>query len=175
MIPGLQTPIVYALGAVCVALAVGCGVQTVRMANAQRGEAQAIATLAKARASAEGAARIELESLREQAHEQSTKKQEALDAATFDAERARADAAAARGTADRLRRHAASLASACAAQSGAAPASAGSPAIATGDLLAYMFSRIDAAAGGIAEHADRSRIAGLACERISDSLSAARF
>ena len=36
---------------------------------------------------------------------------------------------------------------------------------AAGDLQILVLERIDSAAGVIAEHADRSRIAGLACER----------
>lgn len=164
--------ITYALGAGCVVLGTLCGLQTVRLAHANAETAQAEEALAHAVASAESAARIELERLREQAHAQSTKQQEALDAATLETERARAAAAAAGRAGDGLRRHAAKLASACAAQSGAAPASASAPASAPGDLLTDMLGRLDAAAGELAEYADRARIAGLACERVHDSLSA---
>jgi hypothetical protein len=166
--------ITYALGAGCVVLGTLCGLQTVRVAHAKAQTAQAREALAQAVASAESAAHIELERLREQAHAQSTKQQEALDAATLDTERARAAAAAAGRAADGLRSHAASLARACQAQPGAAPASASAPASAPGDLLADMLGRIDAAAGELAEYADRARIAGLACERIHDSLTPER-
>lgn len=166
--------VIYALGAGCIALAALCGLQTVRLANANAETAQAREALAQAVADAQAAARIELERLREQANEQSTKQQEALDAATIDTERARAAAAAAGRAADGLRRHAASLARACQAQPSAAPASASAPASAPGDLLADMLGRIDAAAGELAEYADRARIAGLACERVNDSLTLER-
>lgn len=163
--------ITYALGAGCVVLGTLCGLQTVRLAHANTETAQAREALAQAVADAQAAARLELERLREQAHTQSTKQQEAIDAATIDAERARAAADAAGRAGDGLRRHAAGLARDCQTQPGAAPASASAPASATGDLLADMLGRIDAAAGELAEYADRARIAGLACERVHDSLT----
>ena len=166
--------ITYALGAGCVVLGTLCVVQTVRLAHANAETAQASEALAQAVAEAQTAARLELERLREQAHAQSAKQQEAIDAATLDTERARAAAAAAGRAGDGLRRHAADLARDCQTQPRAAPASASAPASATGDLLADMLGRIDAAAGELAEYADRARIAGLACERVHDSLTLER-
>lgn len=85
------------------------------------------------------------------------------------AQRAAADA---RNAADRLRQRAQALASAasCTAQGPDAPASSAS-APAPGFVLADMLRWIDAAAGELAEYADRSRIAGAACERAYDSVS----
>jgi hypothetical protein len=39
-------------------------------------------------------------------------------------------------------------------------------------VLADVLSRIDAAAGELAAYADRSRVAGMACEAAYDSLAA---
>jgi hypothetical protein len=164
--------ITYALGAGCVVLGTLCGLQTVRLAHAHAETAQAREALAQAVADAQTAARLELERLREQAQVQSTKQQEVLDAATLETERAHAAAAAAGRAGDGLRRHAAGLARDCQTQPRAAPASASAPASAPGDLLAELLGRVDAAAGELAEYADRARIAGLACERLHDSLSA---
>jgi Tfp pilus assembly protein PilV len=81
-----------------------------------------------------------------------------------------ADAAAAAGRC--LRAHTARLLAACGGRSAedSAPAGPGAAASSTADLLAYVQRRLDAAAEGIARHADASRTAGLACERIGDSL-----
>lgn len=74
-----------------------------------------------------------------------------------------ADAAAADDAASRLRARVAKLSrrpSSCAGAAGGGDAT--DP---TRDLLAVMLSRIDEAAGGVAEFADRSRAAGLTCQR----------
>lgn len=73
-----------------------------------------------------------------------------------------ADAAAADDAAGRLRARVAELSRRPASCSGAA--AGGDTADAARDLLAVMLSRIDEAAGGIAEFADRSRVAGLTCQ-----------
>ncbi|CAB4158487.1 Protein of unknown function DUF2514 [uncultured Caudovirales phage] len=80
---------------------------------------------------------------------------------------ARSDAAAARGSSDRLQKRVADLLAARAAEAAkSCPAARASPpADATGDLLADLFGRLDAAAGELGEYADRARIAGQACER----------
>lgn len=74
-----------------------------------------------------------------------------------------ADAAAADDAASRLRARVAQLSrrpSSCAGASGG-----GQAADPARDLLAVMLSRLDEAAGGVAEFADRSRAAGLTCQR----------
>lgn len=74
-----------------------------------------------------------------------------------------ADAAAADGAASRMRARVAELSRRPASCAGSAGGSdSADPAR---DLLAVMLSRIDEAAGGVAEFADRSRAAGLTCQR----------
>ena len=73
-----------------------------------------------------------------------------------------ADAAAADDAASRLRARVAELSRRPARCPGAA--GRGEAADAARDLLAVMLSRLDEAAGGVAEFADRSRAAGLTCQ-----------
>lgn len=88
------------------------------------------------------------------------KQEEAVDEAQKQKERAVADARAARDMADRLRRRIDAF-----AQSGAAAAAgAGEAAGHAGLVCAKLFSAVDERAGALAELADESRIAGLACE-----------
>jgi len=79
-----------------------------------------------------------------------------------------ADAAAADDAAGRLRARVAQLSrrpASCAGSSGG-----GQAAEPARDLLAVMLSRIDEAAGGVAEFADRSRAAGLTCQVSYDAV-----
>jgi len=79
-----------------------------------------------------------------------------------------ADAAAADDAASRLRARVAQLSrrpASCAGSSGG-----GQAAEPARDLLAVMLSRIDEAAGGVAEFADRSRAAGLTCQVSYDAV-----
>ena len=79
-----------------------------------------------------------------------------------------ADAAAADDAASRLRARVAQLSRRPASCAGAAGGSdSADPAR---DLLAVMLSRIDEAAGGVAEFADRSRAAGLTCQFAYDAV-----
>ena len=81
-----------------------------------------------------------------------------------------ADAAAAGSAADRLRARVAELSrrpAACPVATGGGEAA--DPARL---VLADVLSRIDAAAGELAAHADRARVAGMACEAAYDSLAA---
>ena len=85
-------------------------------------------------------------------------------------ENLRADAAAAVVAADGLRAAAARYAARRCPAAPAGPASGGSPAIVPpdmrdGDRLLRVLGELDGAAGALAEHADRARAAGLACER----------
>jgi len=73
-----------------------------------------------------------------------------------------ADAAAADGAASRLRARVAQLSRRPASCPGAADG--GDTADPARNLLADMLGRLDEAAGGIAEFADRSRAAGLTCQ-----------
>lgn len=93
--------------------------------------------------------------------------QEALKSARGDADRARLES-------DRLRVAAKATSARCGARGGDPAAAAGSASEPTpGDLLAYLSSRLDEAAGGIATHADTARIEGRTCEALYDSLAAA--
>lgn len=80
-----------------------------------------------------------------------------------------ADAAAADDAAGRLRARVAELSRRPASCAGAADG--GEAADAARLVLADVLSRVDAAAGELAAYADRSRIAGAACEAAYDSLS----
>jgi len=79
-----------------------------------------------------------------------------------------ADAAAADAAASRLRNRVAELSRRPARCPGAA--AGGETTDPARDLLAVMLSRIDDAAGGIAEYADRARVAGAACEGAYDAV-----
>jgi hypothetical protein len=85
------------------------------------------------------------------------------------AARAAADGAVAAG--ERLRNQLAALRRSRSGP-GAATASGGPPADATVDLLERVQRGLDGAADSIARHADESRIAGKACERAYESLTA---
>lgn len=86
---------------------------------------------------------------------------------------AQLDAADARTAADRLRVRVAALLAARSAVTPASPAfaCAGPAAFDSGDLLADMFSRLDATAGELGEYADKARIAGESCQRAYDTVS----
>lgn len=79
-----------------------------------------------------------------------------------------ADAAAADDAASRLRARVAELSRRPASCAGAADG--GEATDPARDLLADMLSRIDEAAGGVAEFADRSRAAGLTCQVSYDAV-----
>lgn len=86
-----------------------------------------------------------------------------IDAVRRDADNARTVAERLRGEVERLAGHCTTGADPGASRSGQTTGT-------TGDLLAYVQQRIDEAAGTIAEFADRSRIAGLTCERVYNSI-----
>ena len=84
---------------------------------------------------------------------------------------AEADAAAARTAGQRLRAQLAALAADYRGATGNPGAAAsGTPADAAERVLADVQRRLDEAQDRVADFADRSRTAGLACERIHDSL-----
>ncbi|WP_051975366.1 DUF2514 family protein [Cupriavidus necator] len=95
---------------------------------------------------------------------------EIANAATKEAESARADARDADAAAERLRIRVAQLIAAARAGNTAA-AGTGSAAGDPLDVLANMFSRLDRRAGELAGYADSARIAGQACERSYDALT----
>ena len=77
-----------------------------------------------------------------------------------------ADVAAAGSAAERLRERVAELSRRPAACPGAGEG--GTAAGPAGMVLADVLSRVDAAAGELAAHADRARVAGMACEAAYD-------
>lgn len=97
---------------------------------------------------------------------------EVTENAQTEIDRARADAAAAHAAADSLRDQAQRLAAAAGKTcSNPSPAAAGKAAGSAGLVLADVLGRADDAAGELAAVLDRSRIAGLACERAYDALA----
>lgn len=147
--------------------------QTWRLATEQRDHAGTMAAHAEKIASLERAGReaVELARVEEQ------RRAEALQGIINETERnlaqARADAASAADAGQRLRTQLAAFTAGCrgsARHSGSA--STGATADSTGDLLADVQRRLDAAADGIARHADEARAAGAACERSYRALTA---
>lgn len=133
---------------------------TERAARATEREQAAAAALRQAQANAEETARrVRAQQEMQRAHDEKLAG-------------AQRDAAAARTAAGRLREQ---LAAYAAAHRGAAadPALAGERAAAASpvDLLADLLGRVEEAGRGMAEHADRARIAGQQCEAAYDSLS----
>lgn len=125
-----------------------------QIAQMQADQAQALtAAIQQARAE-EQRRQVAIEGIRKDAHEQ-------IAIAVADAAAADTAAVGLQQQVDRL------AARRCPASTAGSPAA--DPA---GDMLAIMFRRIDKRAGELAAHADRSRIAGLACEAAFDSLSA---
>ena len=111
----------------------------------------------------------------ELARAEELRRQAAINEVTTNAQteidRARADAAAAHAAADSLRDQAKRLAAAAGKTCGnPSPATAGKAAGSAGLVLADVLGRADDAAGELAAALDRSRIAGLACERAYDAL-----
>ena len=92
--------------------------------------------------------------------------------ATKHAEDARADARAAGGTADKLRARVAQLVAASRAASNSAAADSSQAAGDPLDVLADVLGRADKRAGDLAAYADATHIAGAACERAYDALTA---
>ena len=84
-----------------------------------------------------------------------------------EAEQARADARAAGDVSERLRARVAQLLA-----KHPATAAGGAPAQTTDELLAELFRRADRRAGILAQDLDAARVAGQACERAYDSLTA---
>lgn len=158
-----------------VALALGplLLMQTLRLADAQTAEAQAVATLNTERAASERQARVLSENYRtlEGNHREEIAKIGAAASAAIAA--ADSDAGRARNAAHGLQRDLATYITAhrAAAQ---ARAAAGHCTADTAplDMLADLQRRIDERAGELAHIADTARARGLTCERAADSAHA---
>lgn len=97
---------------------------------------------------------------------------EVSQSAQTEIDRARADADAARAAADGLRNQAKRLAATASKACGnPGTAATGKAAGSAGLVLADVLGRTDDAAGELAAALDRSRIAGMACEKAYDSLT----
>jgi hypothetical protein len=170
--------------ALCAAWALHAHVLTGRIAAARADAAQARADLADERA-ARALERAEVERVAREIVEQYRAREQAVAAeldrikeqAHADLTRAARDAADARAAADRLR-VAAARAARAAASGGSDPATSraaaegGAPAAGPGLVLADLLGRCGARAVELGEAVDRSRAAGLACERAYDALTA---
>jgi hypothetical protein len=136
-------------------------------ANGWRKDAQ-IADLTRAHAQETLAA---TQAARADEQRRTAAQQEIANAATKEAESARNDARAAGDAAERLRVRVAELVAASRA-SDPAPAGSGPAAGDTDTLLAELFRRADERAGSLASDLDAARIAGQACERAYNALTA---
>lgn len=164
------------LRVVAAAFGIGCllaviAVQTLRLGAEQTAHAETRAQHAEQLRAMFEAARLAEVAARAEEQRRSAALQKAADDATQALDRARADAAAAADAGQRLRDRLAAVASACRpAPSHPAAAAPGPAASAPADMLAYVQRRLDAAADGIAGHADAAATAGRACERSYDAL-----
>lgn len=163
--PDLRNAITWALAVGLVLALLTVGVERSR-------RLEAVTALAKYRADvAEATGRAEAAQREEEARRVAAIGKVVKDAQR-DVERARGDAIAARVAGDGLREQLARYRRAtCAAGQDSGTASGGPPADAAGDLLADVQRRLDAAADGIAAHADLASAAGRACERAYDALT----
>ena len=163
----------YRTAAVAIALALAAaGLQTYRLAREQARHADTRARHAEQVADLERASREAALAARTEERRRTAEVQKAADEAHDALARARADAAAANDAGQRLRDRVAALTATCGRASGdTSPAASGPSAVATADLLADVQRRLDAAADGIAAHADAARAAGLACQRSYDALT----
>lgn len=162
----LAGKLAYALGAALVAVSLLLGLQTFRLAGEQRDHANTrTAHAEKVQEFAESARKAT-----EDAAAESLRRAEAIQGVTEYAnkqiDQARSDADAARAAGDGLRKRFATLAATCGATaSDSKAASSGEAAGSAGAVLTNVLERLDDAAGILAQYADESRAAGLACER----------
>lgn len=147
--------------------------QTVRLSREQAAHAKTIGDHATYVAQLEHNAREAVQAAREEENRRTRAVQEIADDTQKKLEVAAADAIAARDAGERLRKQIAILAAAGrrAAAGKAASADPVPAADATADLLADVQRRLDEAADGIAEFADRAHAAGLGCQRSYDALN----
>jgi hypothetical protein len=142
---------------------------------ADRTVAQLRAEHAQQLAQAQTAARQAVEAARAREHDIIDKTEVIVREARETVEALRADAAAAVVAAGSLRdaaaRYAARRCPAAPAAPGGRGQAAGVPgSMHDGDRLLRLLAELDASAGAMADHADRSRAAGLACERAYEAV-----
>lgn len=122
-------------------------------------------------AQAEAAALVQSEFNRKEEARRRAAQQGALDAKEQELAGARRDAAGAVDAGSRLRAEIGRVTAACRPAGYPAAPAGSTPAPAALDMLADVQRRLDAAAEGIARHADEARAAGRACERSYDALN----
>lgn len=127
-----------------------------------------------AKEAAEAKRLADVEAARAEEQRRAQAQAEIANDATKQADAARADAAAANTAADGLRARVAQLVAAARASRNPAVASASAAAGDPLDVLANVLTRADRRAGDLAAYADSARVAGTACERAYDSLTAAK-
>ena len=147
------------------------GVQAVRLAGEKADHADTLSAFSEHRRLAERASRIQSENFAAQSSAWRATQLENSNANRAFLDELLRDNASLRAAGDRLQLRADQL-RAAASQSARDPGTqpAGPPAQEAADLLATMLSRVDEAAGGIAEFADRANAAGELCARDYDAL-----
>ncbi|NSX15966.1 DUF2514 family protein [Cupriavidus taiwanensis] len=125
---------------------------------------------AKEREGQAGALAAASEAARAEEQRRTAEQRGIANAAAKERDQALADARAAGAVAEQLRMRGAQLAAAARAAGHSAAAGGGASAGDPLDVLTDVLGRADKRAGELAEYADRSRVAGLACERSYDAL-----
>lgn len=149
------------------------GVQQVRVDRAKTATAEARTALANDRVTYAQAAQVAESVARAEEARRALTTRKTIEDAYAQVKAAQDDALRAGDSAQRLQQRVTALVAAARAGgtnpaiAGRGPSQQGSDAL---DLLVGMQSRIDGAAGQLGDYADRLRVAGLACERISDGL-----
>lgn len=159
--------------AIALVVAVGYGAVMTYQVAAERGDHAATrAEHAKNLAALEQAARQAEQAARAEEQRRAKALEGIIDATESKLAQARADALAAADAGERLRHRVADLAATCRVGAGhSTAAGSGPPARSTTDLLADVQRRLDEAQDRIAEHADRARSAGLACQTLYNALT----
>lgn len=171
--------IAIALVAMLIGAAGGWGAKGVwtssEIAAAEKRAGKAETSLASERTAWERASRASAEAERETERLRRLARDKEIARVQADAQNDAARAAAYRRTAGQLRDHVARLAASADEGRGDTGATAGSPpAAGPGLVLANLYRGADDEAFELAQAFDRSRRAGLACERIHDGLSTTR-
>jgi hypothetical protein len=172
MIPNWKTPLLYALAALLAAVSLLAVYQYTNVLEAKADLASEREGRAEDRRLAERAARIASETYRTEEQRRTTAAAKVIKEAQDEAQLAKSAAAGARSERDGLRADlAAATARARAAARDSSTGPGSTPAPDFIGLLGRLFSESDDLAGQMAEAADGSRVAGLACERQYDSLT----
>lgn len=160
--PDLKTIGLFAAGAAIALLVALLGISRVQVAETS-------AEYQRYKATTEEKARKASEDARTEEQRRRAEQDKVVADAKKQAQSALAAASAARTAGERLRDQLAALRGQACGNPTASPGS--ETAAATEGVLADVQRRLDAAADGIALHADQSRIAGLACERAYRALT----